>query len=433
MSDDLKRLIALNSKADNRPSSILLFIILLLLLTIFYWASVTELDKVVRGDGKTISEIENQLIQSSESGVITKRYVEEGDYVKKGDILFEIDPIDSRTEYEQALEKQIRLEIQQHRLLSVSQKLAPDFAKYENYNLKTFVESQANLYEAERLELENKISILEQRRLQRLKQIEELDAQSSSSVKIGELLGKEIDTLEPLVKSGSSPETNLLVLLRQKEENASIVVSSQLKIERLNAELDEITEQIIAENQQYLTAALSELPGVNDQLREVKLALPSLAARLARNSVNSTIDGVINQINFQTDEAYIRSGEVLVEIVPTGEALIVEGQIDPKDIADVLVGDQVKISLTAYDPTRYGRLDGIVQKISADAITDQQDGRTYYSVKISISSTLFEKDTSEVILLPGMVATIDILAGKRTVLDYIWQPIARTKDRALRD
>ena len=88
MSDDLKRLIALNSKADNRSSSILLFIILLLLLTIFYWASVTELDKVVRGDGKTISKIENQLIQSSESGVITKRYVEEGDYVKKGDILF---------------------------------------------------------------------------------------------------------------------------------------------------------------------------------------------------------------------------------------------------------------------------------------------------------------------------------------------------------
>ena len=102
-------------------------------------------------------------------------------------------------------------------------------------------------------------------------------------------------------------------------------------------------------------------------------------------------------------------------------------------IADVLVGDKEKISLTAYDPTRYGRLDGIVEKVSADAITDQQDGRTYYSVKISISSTLFEKDSSEVILLPGMVATIDVLAGKRTVLDYIWQPIARTKDRALRD
>jgi len=113
--------------------------------------------------------------------------------------------------------------------------------------------------------------------------------------------------------------------------------------------------------------------------------------------------------------------------------LVVEGKIDPKDIADVVVGDEVKISLTAYDPTRYGRLDGTVKKISADAITDTQDGRTFYSVEISIDSKLFEKDDSEVLLLPGMVATLDILSGKRTVLDYVWQPIARTKDRALRD
>ena len=433
MSDDLKRLIAVHSKADNRSSSFLLFIILLLLLTIFYWASVTELDKVVRGDGKTISEVENQLIQSSQSGVIIKRYVDEGDLIKKGDVLFEIDPIDSRTEYEQAVEKQLRLEIQQHRLLAVSRNVSPDFTQFLDQNLTAFIESQANLYEAEKKELENNISILGQRRIQRLRQIEELEAQSQSSIKIGELLRKEIDILEPLVKGGSSPEANLLTLLRQQEENASLVISSKLKIGRLNAELEEINDQISAENQQYLTSALSELPGINDQLREVKLTLPSLAARLARTSVTSTIDGVVNQINFQTDEAYIRSGEVLVEIVPTGAALVVEGQLDPKDIADVLVGDKVKISLTAYDPTRYGRLDGIVEKVSADAITDQQDGRTYYSVKISISSTLFEKDSSEVILLPGMVATIDVLAGKRTVLDYIWQPIARTKDRALRD
>ena len=93
----------------------------------------------------------------------------------------------------------------------------------------------------------------------------------------------------------------------------------------------------------------------------------------------------------------------------------------------------VKISLTAFDPTRYGRMDGKVVKISADALSDKNDGRAYYSVKVSIQSKLYEDNGREVLILPGMVATIDVLSGKRTVLDYIWQPISRTKDRALRD
>mgnify|MGYP001263198825 FL=1 len=275
--------------------------------------------------------------------------------------------------------------------------------------------------------------ILEQRWIQRVKQIEELKGEASSAEIIGTLLLKEIETLEPLVKAGLSPETNLLTLLRQQEENLSISAASLLKIDRLKAELIEIEEQKNAEKQKFKTAALSEVPSINEELRELNLVIPSLSARLARNSIYSTVDGIINQINFQTEDAYIRSGEVLVEIVPTGEDLIVEARIDPKDIADVVVGDRVKISLTAYDPTRYGRLDGTVTKISADALQDKQDGKTFYAVEISIDSKLFEKGNKEVVLLPGMVATIDILAGKRTVLDYVWQPIARSKDRALRD
>jgi len=163
------------------------------------------------------------------------------------------------------------------------------------------------------------------------------------------------------------------------------------------------------------------------------ILIPSLAARLARTSIQSPTDGIINQINFRTENAYVRSGEVLLEIVPTGKSLVVDAEVDPKDIADIVLGDEVKISLTAYDPTRYGRMDGVVQKISADSINNTNDGQAYYSVKVSINSKLYEDDGREVIVLPGMVATIDVLSGKRTILDYVWQPIARTKDRALRD
>lgn len=433
MNSEFKKIASETNNGGYQSSSLLLFTIVCLISVILYWAAVTELDKVIRGDGKTVSDLENQLIQTSESGVLIKRYFEEGDFVSRGDILFDIDPIDARTEYEQAVEKSIRLEIQQHRLISESKNVEPNFKKFESNNLKVFIQNQVDLYHAKKTDLKQNILILEQRSIQRLKQIEELRGEASSAKIIGTLLSKEIDTLEPLVKAGLSPETNLLTLLRQQEENLSISAASLLKIDRLKAELIEIEEQKNAEKQKFITSALSELPSINEDLRELNLVIPSLSARLARNSIYSTVDGIINQINFQTEDAYIRSGEVLVEIVPTGEDLIVEARIDPKDIADVVVGDRVKISLTAYDPTRYGRLDGTVTKISADALQDQQDGKTFYAVEISIGSKLFEKGDKEVVLLPGMVATIDILAGKRTVLDYVWQPIARSKDRALRD
>ena len=124
---------------------------------------------------------------------------------------------------------------------------------------------------------------------------------------------------------------------------------------------------------------------------------------------------------------------MILEIVPTASDLIVETKIDPKDIADILVGQDVKISLTAYDPSKYGRIDGKVESVSADAISDPQTGEQYYLVDVSMIGSLYEDNGEDVIILPGMVASIDVLAGKRTVFDYIWQPMAKVKERAFTD
>ena len=169
------------------------------------------------------------------------------------------------------------------------------------------------------------------------------------------------------------------------------------------------------------------------EMTELDARIPALEDRVERTSVKSPVDGVINQVNFPTEGAYVRKGEILLEIVPTGSDLIVETRINPKDIAELVIRQEVKISLTAYDASKYGRIDGNVLSISADALTDEQTGEQYYQVDVSISGSLFESDGSEVIILPGMVAQIDVLSGKRTILDYFWQPIARTKDKALRD
>ena len=161
MNSEFKKIVSETNKAGYQSSSLLLLIIVCLISAILYWAAVTELDKVIRGDGKTVSDLENQLIQTSESGVLIKRYFEEGDFVSRGDILFDIDPIDARTEYEQAVEKSIRLQIQQHRLISESKNVEPNFKKFESNNLKVFIQNQVDLYYAKKTDLKQNILILE--------------------------------------------------------------------------------------------------------------------------------------------------------------------------------------------------------------------------------------------------------------------------------
>ena len=137
-------------------------------------------------------------------------------------------------------------------------------------------------------------------------------------------------------------------------------------------------------------------------------------------------------LSYVTKDAYVNTGDVLLEIVPTGSNII-EVRIDPKDIAEIVEGQDVQISLTAYDPSKYGRMDGTIKSVSADATTDQKTGEQYYNVDVFLSGELYEADGSRVVVIPGMVASIDILSGKRSVLDYFWQPISKTKNNALRD
>ena len=155
--------------------------------------------------------------------------------------------------------------------------------------------------------------------------------------------------------------------------------------------------------------------------------------RVARTQLKSPVQGVINRLNFETIGGFVKPGDIILEIVPTGDDLIVEGKIDPKDIAYIQPKQAVRISLTAYDASRYGTIDGEVLRVSADAVEDKATGLSHYLVDVSIDSTLYEDDGSEIEILPGMVASIDVLAGKRTIFDYIWQPMLKVKERAFTD
>ena len=418
---------------QKSSSSILLLSVITLIAVVLLWAAVTEIDNVTRGSGKTVSEAQNQLVQSSEPGVLRKRYFNEGDLVQKGDVLFDVDPIDAKTQLDQAQKRFSSLEIKSIRLRAEVDGSIPEFSDELIEAAPTSVSTELALYKARLQDLSTKSSILEQRRLQKLNEVQELKIKYETAQNGLALIRREISTVEPLVKSGLAPETRLISLQREEEAAIGQANSAESGQKRITSALDEIDEQLKAESQAYITSALTDLSAIESELSEIGARIPALEDRVDRTTVRSPVNGVINRINYVTEDAYVNTGDVLLEIVPTGSELIVETKIDPKDIAEIVEGQDVKISLTAYDPSRYGRIDGKVIGVSADAITDQQTGVQAYIVDVSINGVLYEKDGSEVTVLPGMVASIDVLSGKRTILDYFWQPISKTKDKAFKE
>ena len=430
---DFKSLAKEMSGKQKSSSSILLLSIITLVAVIMLWAATTELDNVTRGAGKTISEAQNQLVQSSEPGVLRRRYFNEGDFVSKGAVLFDIDPVDAKTQLDQAQKRLSSLRIRSTRLKAEIDGTVPNYASDLIEAAPSSVSTELALFRARLDDLNAQSQILEQRRLQKLNEIQELKIKYQTASNGLDLIRRQIKTIEPLVKTGLAPETRLITLQREEETALGQASSAESGQNRIQSALDEIDEQFKAEKQAYITSALTDLSSIESEISELDARIPALESRVERTTVRSPVDGVINRINYVTEDAYVNTGDVLLELVPTGSALIVETRVDPKDIAEIVEGQDVKISLTAYDPSRYGRIDGKVLGVSADALSDTQTGQQFYLVDVSIDGILYEKDGTEVTILPGMVASIDVLSGKRTILEYFWQPIARTKDKALRE
>lgn len=434
MSDiEFKVLLKEMSGKQRGSSSVLLLTIVTLVVLILLWASITELDNVVRGSGKTVSEAQNQLVQSSEPGVIRKRYVEEGDLVQKGDLLFDIDPVDAKTQLDQMQKRSATLLIKRIRLEAEVSKTTPNFQQDLVEAAPASYSTELALFQARRNDLEAGSAILEQRKIQKLNEIQELKIDYETAQKGLLLIRREIETVAPLVKNGLAPETRLIGLRRDEAAMLGQANSAASSQNRVLSGLEEIKERLKAEQQTYITSALTDLSTIEGEITDIAARIPALRSRVERTSVRAPLDGVINQLNYATVDAYVRVGEVLLEMVPTGSDLIVETKIDPKDIGEIVLGQEVKISLTAYNPSRYGRIDGNVSSISADAINDDRTGEQFYLVDVTIESELYESDGSKVTILPGMVASIDVLSGKRTILDYFWQPLAKAQSRALRD
>lgn len=430
---DFKTIAKEMSGREGSRNSIVMFIIILLLVTIGVWAYYTELDNVTRGEGRVISAMQNQNVQAAEGGVILRRYVSEGSVVSKDDLLFEIDPVDASSELNRMLQRRAGLQIKEIRLRTEIAGEALEFPADLRARAPSVAASEESLFRARQTELAGALAVLEQRRLQREQDLSDAQSSIETMVNTQDLLSQEISIMEPMVQQAIAPETRLLELRRELERARGSQASSRASEASARAAISEIESEIQNRKEEYILTSMEEISGTVAELSEIAEAVPALKERVSRTVIRAPVTGIVNQLNYRTPGGYINRGDVVIELVPTEDDLVIEARIKPADISDIRLDDIVRIRFSAYESSRYGTVDGKVISISPDAVQDQDTGETHYLIDVAIEGGITLDDGTEVTFLPGMTATVDVLSGKRTILEYVWQPVARVQELALRD
>ena len=418
---------------DGISGSAVIIFVFLLIGSLIFWASKAELDNVTRGEGKIISSVQNQKIQSTESGVIQKRFVTENSFVDEGQILFVLDPVDTSSELNQLTKRLETLEIREQRLQSEIQGKVFDPKNSSEVSNITFLNTERSLFMLRQSELAGKLSILEDKKFQRQQELENARVSLRTAKNTMDLMVEEINLIEPMVRENLAPKTQLLLLQREIETSRGSSESALVAMSKAESGISEIEKEEKNAKISYNLRSIEELNELLSEKTELAERIPRLEERVTRTVIRSPMAGIVSRLNYRTLGGFINAGDVVLELVPTDEALMIEAKIAPQDISNILVGDEAKIRLSAYDSSKYGAVMGVVSRISPDAITEENSTLgSFYLIDVKIVGSLLV-DGKEVEFLPGMTATIDVVSGKRTILEYFWQPIAKVKEIALRD
>ena len=415
-------------------SAVMLSIVALLGLALI-WANWAELDSVTRGEGRIVSSVQNQMVQASEGGVILRRYVSENTVVAEGEVLFEIDPVDASSELNRLAQRLAGLDIKELRLQAEIN--GGDFSVPADLSARSpmVALTEQSLFAARRAELAGMLAVLEQRLQQRQQDLRGAESMVGTAERTAGFLEEEIAVVAPLVRDSIAPATRLLELQRQLEQIRGEGDRARVAIEQARSGMQELETEVENARANYVLRAMDELNSVVAEQSELRESLPRLEERVSRTVIRAPMEGIVSRLNFRTPGGFVNTGDVMLELVPTGEALIIEARIMPQDISRIRVEDDVRIRLSAYDSAKYGSVDGRVIRISPDAVVDDRNqGASHYLVDVAIEGELILQDTGlAVTFIPGMTATVDVLSGKRTVLEYVWQPMAKIQELALRD
>jgi adhesin transport system membrane fusion protein len=433
--------IAWSNYQHAQRSRRVIWIVAALVAAIIIWASWAKLDEVIVGSGKVVTTDSVQTIQSLEGGIIRSIMVVQGQHVEAGEPLVILDNTRFKSAFDEsqsqidslaAQQVQLRLELQSvlidasktpwNKQVVVNVKQFPlgdqpshiELNAMDNY-LSRLAQLKVELEEAQ-LRIEQQQQVLNDARSNLLTQ--------SSSVAIVE---RELAMLEPVVASGAVAEVELLKLKRDLIGIEGEISSSKTFIQKQQATLNESITDYRSLAQDFRSKSRSQLNEVASKLDQLLESQFAIKDQLNRTTMVSPVSGTVKEVFIRTQGGVARPGEPILEIVPKNSSLLIETKIDPRDIAFVSQGLDAMVKFSAYDFVIYGGVEGEVVYVSADALQDEE-GDTYYRAHIQLASSESRFD-----IIPGMQANVDIMTGKKTVLQYWLKPILRAKESALRE
>lgn len=417
---------------SNRGAQAILWIVIGVLISAVVWASKAELDEVVVGAGRVIPSRQVQVVQNLEGGILDEIMVREGEVVEVGQILLRIDDTQFFASYREYELRHLALTAKAARLEAEAEGREAVLISEAFKDHPGLWQREERLFLTRKTELTNKLSIYQQQLLQRKQELTELRANIDKLTTGYRLANRELTLTKPLVRQGAVSEVEVIRLERQVNEIRGELVASELSLPRMESRLQEAKQKIDDIELGFRNQARQELNHTMAELAGLGATSITLEDRVERTAVRSPVRGTVKQLLVHTVGGVIQPGMDLIEIVPMEDTLLVEAQIRPANIAFLHPGQKAVVKFTAYDFSIYGGMTAKLEHVSADSIVDE-DGESYYLVRVRTDRTDLGSDTERLPIIPGMTTYVDILTGKKTVLSYLLKPVLRAKERALRE
>lgn len=374
-------------EAEIVKSTRIIWYFLLLIVVLLIWSYFASIVEVSKGTGKVVPTSREQVIQSLEGGILSELYVREGDIVEKGQILAQLDLTKTEATVEESAARYRALLANIARLESEVNQTVLIFPE-ELSIYPELIRAETRLYETRQQALEESVSGLQ----------EALD-----------LVEEELTLTQELAKQGAASNVDVLKLQRQV---------SDLKL------------RITDKRSEYMVRSREELGKSQAEAASLESVVRGRADSLSRLTLKSPVRGIVKDVSVTTQGGVLPPSGELMQIVPLEDQLLIEARITPRDIAYIHPGQEAKVKITAYDYSIFGGLEGVVTVISPDTIQDEVKPEIfYYRVFIRTDTdSLIDKNGQSFSIVPGMIATVDIKTGEKTVFDYLMKPFGRVKD-----
>ncbi len=411
-----------------KVAQIILWMLLIMVGCLAMWAYFSSINEIVRGEGKAIPISHTQVIQNLDGGIIEAINIREGQTVSAGDLLMSLDATTAGGALAQTVAETSSLVAEEMRLVAEVAGVQPEYNTIVATDNTRFVTTQLQLYKIRQDELHKQIEDIHLKASKARQELVVARQRYEDQKMQASLIRQQLKMNQPLLKMGAVSESVVLEIKQQLSRVQTEVNQTKNQIPELESEVERLKKEEESVVATFKSKAQQQLAEVRTKLDISKGKKTVSQASLNRTELRSPVDGIIQKLYINTVGGVVRPGVELIDIVPIGGELLVEAKIKPKDIGFVRRGQTAKVKVSAFDFAIYGGLNGTVETVSADTITDKK-GQSYYLVKVHVDKAYFDVRNERLNVIPGMQATVDISVAERTVLEYIMKPLLRALQR----